>query len=295
MIDAYLSPLLGRYLGRLGEAARERGLPEPAGDEVVGRRRARPPRPRARAPGACSRARPAAPSAPALLAGLSGDGRRARLRHGRDVVRRLRGRGRPGAAHRLARDRRPGDPAADGRRPHRRRRRRLDRLARPRRRAARRPAVGRRRARAGLLRARAASSRRSPTPTCCSATSTPDSDAGRRRRARRRRGAAAVARLGSQLGLDPLETAEGIVRVANQEMVRALRVVTVERGVDPRGFALMPFGGAGPMHAAAIADELGDRPDPLPARERRALGARPARLRAPPRHRADGDAERRAS
>jgi N-methylhydantoinase A len=44
--------------------------------------------------------------------------------------------------------------------------------------------------------------------------------------------------------------------VANQEMVRALRVVTVERGVDPRRFALMPFGGAGPMHAAALAGEL---------------------------------------
>jgi N-methylhydantoinase A len=40
-------------------------------------------------------------------------------------------------------------------------------------------------------------------------------------------------------------------------MVRALRVVTVERGVDPRRFALLPFGGAGPMHAAAIAAELG--------------------------------------
>ena len=53
-----------------------------------------------------------------------------------------------------------------------------------------------------------------------------------------------------------LETAEGIVRIANQEMVRALRVVTVERGVDPRRFALLPFGGAGPMHAAAIAAEL---------------------------------------
>src|SRR5204863_637041 len=38
---------------------------------------------------------------------------------------------------------------------------------------------------------------------------------------------------------------------------RALRVVTVERGIDPRGFALLPFGGAGPMHAAAIAAELG--------------------------------------
>ncbi len=67
----------------------------------------------------------------------------------------------------------------------------------------------------------------------------------------------AVEDLGAQLGLDALETAEGIVRVANQEMVRALRVVTVDRGIDPRDFALMPFGGAGPMHAAALADELG--------------------------------------
>jgi N-methylhydantoinase A len=67
----------------------------------------------------------------------------------------------------------------------------------------------------------------------------------------------AVAGLGRALDLDPLETAAGILRVANQEMVRALRVVTVERGVDPRSFALLPFGGAGPMHAAAIAAELG--------------------------------------
>ncbi len=67
----------------------------------------------------------------------------------------------------------------------------------------------------------------------------------------------AVRQLGSTLGLDALDTAEGIVRVANQEMARALRVVTVERGIDPREFALMPFGGAGPMHAAALAFELG--------------------------------------
>jgi N-methylhydantoinase A len=66
----------------------------------------------------------------------------------------------------------------------------------------------------------------------------------------------AVASLGDQLGLGEIETAEGIVRIANQEMIRALRVVTVERGVDPRGYALLPFGGAGPMHAAALADEL---------------------------------------
>ena len=67
----------------------------------------------------------------------------------------------------------------------------------------------------------------------------------------------AVAGLAEQLGLSADETAEGIVRVANAEMSRALRVVTVERGVDPRSFALMPFGGAGPMHAAAIAEDLG--------------------------------------
>ncbi len=67
----------------------------------------------------------------------------------------------------------------------------------------------------------------------------------------------AVGGVADSLGLGALETAEGIVRVANQEMVRALRVVTVERGVDPRRFALMPFGGAGPMHAAEIAAELG--------------------------------------
>jgi N-methylhydantoinase A len=69
--------------------------------------------------------------------------------------------------------------------------------------------------------------------------------------------ARAVKRLGDQLGLDERQTAEGIVRVANAEMIRALRVMTVERGVDPRDLALMAFGGAGGLHAAAIADELG--------------------------------------
>jgi len=67
----------------------------------------------------------------------------------------------------------------------------------------------------------------------------------------------AVGALAEQLGLDPLACAEGIVRVADAEMVRALRVMTVEQGIDPRGFALLAFGGAGPLHAAAIAGELG--------------------------------------
>jgi N-methylhydantoinase A len=69
----------------------------------------------------------------------------------------------------------------------------------------------------------------------------------------------AVGELATRLELEPLDCAEGIVRVANAEMVRALRVMTVQQGVDPRGFALLAFGGAGPLHAAAIASELGMR------------------------------------
>ena len=67
---------------------------------------------------------------------------------------------------------------------------------------------------------------------------------------------AAVERLASELGMSAADCARGILRVANTEMVRALRVMTVERGLDPRGFALLAFGGAGPLHAAAIADDL---------------------------------------
>ncbi len=66
----------------------------------------------------------------------------------------------------------------------------------------------------------------------------------------------AVGLLAHELGMDVLDCAEGIVRVANAEMLRALRVMTVQRGIDPRRFALMPFGGAGPLHAAALAEEL---------------------------------------
>ena len=67
----------------------------------------------------------------------------------------------------------------------------------------------------------------------------------------------AVQGLAAELDLDPTACAEGIVRVANAEMVRALRVMTVQQGIDPRRFALLAFGGAGPLHAAAIAAELG--------------------------------------
>ncbi len=69
----------------------------------------------------------------------------------------------------------------------------------------------------------------------------------------------ALERLGARLGLDAIETALGIVRVTNAEMARALRVISVQRGLDPRGFALVAFGGAGGLHACALAEELGMR------------------------------------
>jgi N-methylhydantoinase A/oxoprolinase/acetone carboxylase beta subunit len=62
--------------------------------------------------------------------------------------------------------------------------------------------------------------------------------------------------LAAELRMDPLTLAEGVVRVANANMERAIRVVSVERGHDPRRFALLAFGGAGGMHACEIADRL---------------------------------------
>ncbi|MHB9111839.1 MAG: hydantoinase/oxoprolinase family protein [Thermoleophilia bacterium] len=66
----------------------------------------------------------------------------------------------------------------------------------------------------------------------------------------------ALANLAGKLRMTLEETALGIRRVANSEMVKALRVISVERGHDPRGFVLMAFGGAGPMHGADLAAEL---------------------------------------
>jgi N-methylhydantoinase A/oxoprolinase/acetone carboxylase beta subunit len=67
---------------------------------------------------------------------------------------------------------------------------------------------------------------------------------------------AAVERLAGQLGLDLLETAEGILTIATSNMARAIRSRTIEKGHDPREFALVAFGGAGPLHAAELADSL---------------------------------------
>jgi len=69
---------------------------------------------------------------------------------------------------------------------------------------------------------------------------------------------AALADLAAAADLDgPVAAARGIYRVANATMTRAIRSMTVERGHDPREFTLVTFGGAGPMHAAALADRLG--------------------------------------
>ena len=67
---------------------------------------------------------------------------------------------------------------------------------------------------------------------------------------------AAVAGLGERLGLDTVELADGICAVANAKMAQAIRTLTVEKGIAPRDFALVAFGGAGPMHAAFLAQEL---------------------------------------
>ncbi len=65
------------------------------------------------------------------------------------------------------------------------------------------------------------------------------------------------AELGDRLGLDAIEAADAVIRVANARMSDAVRMVSVSLGEDPRDFALFAFGGAGPLHAAAIARELG--------------------------------------
>jgi N-methylhydantoinase A len=67
----------------------------------------------------------------------------------------------------------------------------------------------------------------------------------------------ALGKLADKLGSDVEETARGIIRVANANMVNALKLVSLNRGYDPRDFTLAAFGGGGGMHAATLAEELG--------------------------------------
>ncbi len=66
----------------------------------------------------------------------------------------------------------------------------------------------------------------------------------------------AVSTLASAMGEEPLAVARGIVRIANEHMARALRTISVQRGIDPRGFTLISFGGAGGLHVCALAEAL---------------------------------------
>jgi len=253
-IDAYLSPLLGRYLGRLGEAAEEAGLPAPLVMQSSGG--VAPAREAARAGAWSVLSGPAGGAVGAgLLARTSGDGNALGFDMGGtscDVcvveggeVRRTDSRRIGGRTIQLPMVDVHTVGAGGG-------------------------SIGWRDS-GGALRVGPRSAGAEPGPACYGRGGEPTvTDAnlllGHLAADSRLAGgvdldaeaaARAVSGLARSLDLAPLEAAAGIVRVANQEMVRALRVVTVERGIDPRGFALLPFGGAGPMHAAAIAAELG--------------------------------------
>src|SRR5690606_38921406 len=74
----------------------------------------------------------------------------------------------------------------------------------------------------------------------------------------------AAARFGATLALEGDTTAQGILDVINEQMANAIRTITVRRGIDPRTFTLVAYGGAGPMHAAEIARLLGIRKVAVP-------------------------------
>jgi N-methylhydantoinase A len=254
-IDAYLSPLLGSYLERLGDAASETGLPRPMVMRSSGG--VAPAEEAARAGSWSVLSGPAGGAVGAgLLARVSGDGNAVGLDMGgtscdvcvveQGAVRRTDSRRIGGRVIQLPMVDVHTVGAGGG-------------------------SIGWRDA-GGALRVGPRSAGADPGPACYGRGGTeptvtdanlllgnlaPDSTLAGGVALDAEAARAAVGRLARELNLDRLEAAEGIVRVANQEMVRALRVVTVERGIDPRRFALLPFGGAGPMHAAAIAVELG--------------------------------------
>ena len=221
-----------------------------------------------------SPARPEGSSAPGSLARAAGYPEDRQLRHGRDVDGRL--------AHRRADPADPREPdrgfphpPADHRHPFRRRRRRLDRHRRPGRLAPRRPAERRGGPRPGLLRQGRPADRDGRQPLSRPHRSgvlpgRPDADPSGAEPGRRRRpwpGASAN---------PPARRPMGIVAIANANMEKAIRVISIERGFDPRDFALFSFGGAGGMHAVEMAGHLGMPAVIVPRNAGRPLGLRPA-------------------
>lgn len=83
----------------------------------------------------------------------------------------------------------------------------------------------------------------------------------------------ALARLGDSLGMDAAQAAAGVIRIANANMERAIRAVSIERGYDPRDFALLAFGGCGGLHACEMAAELGIATVLVPENAGGAVGA----------------------
>ena len=84
----------------------------------------------------------------------------------------------------------------------------------------------------------------------------PDGFLGGRMTLDQQRSESLMADLAGGVGASATETALGIIRVVNSNMERAIRAISLERGYDPREFTLIPFGGAGPMHACELAAEL---------------------------------------
>ena len=113
-------------------------------------------------------------------------------------------------------------------------------------------------------------------PRSCSATSTPTYFAGGTLRLdpTLARDAIERAHRAAARAIGVSEAALGIHRVVNAQMAEGIRLVSIRRGVDPRGFALMPLGGGGALHATALADELGIDDDPGAAPSRRAVAPR---------------------
>ena len=126
--------------------------------------------------------------------------------------------------------------------------------------AARRPAQRGLGARARPATARAARIRRSPTPTSCSAVSTRrTSSAARARSTSRARREAIASRIAEPLGMTLEDAAFGIIAIAEAHMADAIRLVSVERGLDPRDFTLVAFGGAGAAACRAPGRSAVDR------------------------------------
>ena len=260
--NAYIGPKVRRYVGEIDEHIRKAGFPRLVPDRAVDRR---PVRGRAGA------------DAMRAHAGIRPGGRRHRhpgavphaenperhrLRHGRhhrQGRRDLQGRG---ADHRRGADRRlrQGAAGADRHDGHfrGRHRRRLDRARRGRH-PARRPAERRRAARARPATAWAASE---PTVTDANLVLGrlgADRFLGGEMKLDVKAAERALARVGKPLGMSATEAADGILRIAATAMSYAVKGVTTERGLDAGDFALVAYGGAGPLHAVAVAREIGIR------------------------------------